>query len=197
MCYYVVQGNSLKVELDSLHGQATVLAALVSISPKLPLGYPAREAVLQHAYSIHKNWFKAFEHTESQVDDNVQMQDATARDSVWLPPPPGWMKLNFDAAFKKCNSYAYIAVIGRDSNGMPTGGYVKKLQAASAAEGEVLALEMSIQFVKQRDWRAIIVEGDAKEVIACCKDRSNANVVWERRATHCNVFTSLNYFDLL
>ncbi|KAF9625554.1 hypothetical protein IFM89_024327 [Coptis chinensis] len=35
-------GNSLKVELDSLHGQATVLAALVSISPKLPLGYPAR-----------------------------------------------------------------------------------------------------------------------------------------------------------
>ncbi|KAK2986819.1 hypothetical protein RJ640_011044 [Escallonia rubra] len=35
-------GNNLKVELDSLHGQATVLAALVSISPKLPLGYPAR-----------------------------------------------------------------------------------------------------------------------------------------------------------
>uniref|UniRef100_A0A6N2MRG6 Uncharacterized protein n=1 Tax=Salix viminalis TaxID=40686 RepID=A0A6N2MRG6_SALVM len=28
--------------LDSLNGQTTVLAALVSISPKLPLGYPAR-----------------------------------------------------------------------------------------------------------------------------------------------------------
>ncbi|KAJ8751677.1 hypothetical protein K2173_025839 [Erythroxylum novogranatense] len=36
------KGTNLKVELDSLHGQATVLAALVSISPKLPLGYPAR-----------------------------------------------------------------------------------------------------------------------------------------------------------
>ncbi|GAV75653.1 LOW QUALITY PROTEIN: hypothetical protein CFOL_v3_19131, partial [Cephalotus follicularis] len=36
------KGSNLKVELDSLHGQATVLAALVSISPKLPLGYPAR-----------------------------------------------------------------------------------------------------------------------------------------------------------
>ncbi|CBI33667.3 unnamed protein product, partial [Vitis vinifera] len=33
---------NLRVELDSLHGQAAVLAALVSISPKLPLGYPAR-----------------------------------------------------------------------------------------------------------------------------------------------------------
>ncbi|KAJ4707111.1 HEAT repeat-containing protein 5B-like [Melia azedarach] len=36
------KGNNLQVELDSLHGQATVLAALVFISPKLPLGYPAR-----------------------------------------------------------------------------------------------------------------------------------------------------------
>ncbi|XP_052195097.1 protein SWEETIE isoform X2 [Diospyros lotus] len=36
------KGSNLKFELDSLHGQATTLAALVSISPKLPLGYPAR-----------------------------------------------------------------------------------------------------------------------------------------------------------
>ncbi|KAL6961018.1 hypothetical protein U1Q18_038781 [Sarracenia purpurea var. burkii] len=36
------KGSNLKVELDTLHGQATVLAALVSISPKFPLGYPAR-----------------------------------------------------------------------------------------------------------------------------------------------------------
>ncbi|CAI9297797.1 unnamed protein product [Lactuca saligna] len=34
--------NNLKVELDSLSGQATILAALASVSPKLPLGYPAR-----------------------------------------------------------------------------------------------------------------------------------------------------------
>jgi hypothetical protein len=37
-----LQGSNLQFELDSLHGQATVLAALVSISPKLPLGYPTR-----------------------------------------------------------------------------------------------------------------------------------------------------------
>ncbi|XP_031395568.1 protein SWEETIE isoform X2 [Punica granatum] len=36
------KGSNLKVDLDSLHGQATVLAALVFISPKLPLGYPSR-----------------------------------------------------------------------------------------------------------------------------------------------------------
>ncbi|XP_030484965.2 protein SWEETIE isoform X1 [Cannabis sativa] len=36
------KGNNLQLNLNSLHGQATVLAAFVSISPKLPLGYPAR-----------------------------------------------------------------------------------------------------------------------------------------------------------
>ncbi|XP_059452821.1 protein SWEETIE isoform X2 [Corylus avellana] len=36
------KGSNLQFELDSLHGQATLLAALVSISQKLPLGYPAR-----------------------------------------------------------------------------------------------------------------------------------------------------------
>ncbi|XP_047080825.1 protein SWEETIE isoform X2 [Lolium rigidum] len=36
------KGKNLNHELDSLHGQATVLASLVAISPKLLLGYPAR-----------------------------------------------------------------------------------------------------------------------------------------------------------
>ncbi|CAI9766931.1 unnamed protein product [Fraxinus pennsylvanica] len=36
------KGSNLKRELDTLHGQAAVLAALVSISRKLPLGYPTR-----------------------------------------------------------------------------------------------------------------------------------------------------------
>ncbi|PKA52839.1 hypothetical protein AXF42_Ash001820 [Apostasia shenzhenica] len=36
------RGSQLNNELFSLNGQATVLAALISISPKLPLGYPTR-----------------------------------------------------------------------------------------------------------------------------------------------------------
>uniref|UniRef100_A0A0E0LC01 HEAT repeat-containing protein 5B n=1 Tax=Oryza punctata TaxID=4537 RepID=A0A0E0LC01_ORYPU len=36
------KGKNMNLELDSLHGQASVLAALVAISPKLLLGYPAR-----------------------------------------------------------------------------------------------------------------------------------------------------------
>ncbi|KAH0449198.1 hypothetical protein IEQ34_022998 [Dendrobium chrysotoxum] len=43
------KGNQLNNELFSLHGQATFIAALISISPKLPLGYPSRmpKAILE------------------------------------------------------------------------------------------------------------------------------------------------------
>ncbi|KAL8476600.1 hypothetical protein ACS0TY_029047 [Phlomoides rotata] len=43
------KGSNLKRELDTLHGQVAVLASLVSISRKLPLGYPTRlpESVLK------------------------------------------------------------------------------------------------------------------------------------------------------
>ncbi|KAL4197361.1 hypothetical protein AMTRI_Chr04g187950 [Amborella trichopoda] len=38
----IEKGDQLKIELDSLHGQASVLAALISILRKLSLGCPAR-----------------------------------------------------------------------------------------------------------------------------------------------------------
>jgi len=54
------KGKNLNVELDSLHGQATVLAALVAISPKLLLGYPARlpKSVLELSKK-NAEWFQS------------------------------------------------------------------------------------------------------------------------------------------
>ncbi|BBH06892.1 HEAT repeat-containing protein [Prunus dulcis] len=49
-------GSTLQLELDSLHGQATVLAALVSISPKLPLGFPASRNPLAATIEKEAGW---------------------------------------------------------------------------------------------------------------------------------------------
>ncbi|XP_042445912.1 protein SWEETIE isoform X2 [Zingiber officinale] len=52
------KGTNLDLELNSLHGQATLLAALVSISPKLLLGYPAR---LPHSvFQVSKKMLSSF-----------------------------------------------------------------------------------------------------------------------------------------
>jgi hypothetical protein len=41
-CRELLQGERLRVELDSLHGQAAMLAALLAVCPRLPLGVPFR-----------------------------------------------------------------------------------------------------------------------------------------------------------
>ncbi|XP_061348491.1 protein SWEETIE-like isoform X3 [Gastrolobium bilobum] len=64
------KGSNLQFELDSLHGQATVLAALVSISPKLPLGYPARLPRL--VFGVSKKMLT--EHSRNPVAATVEKE---------------------------------------------------------------------------------------------------------------------------
>ncbi|KAK7295809.1 hypothetical protein RJT34_18721 [Clitoria ternatea] len=64
------KGSNLQFELDSLHGQATVLAALVSISPKLPLGYPSRLPRL--VFGVSKKMLT--EHSRNPVAATVEKE---------------------------------------------------------------------------------------------------------------------------
>ncbi|CAJ1844997.1 unnamed protein product [Sphenostylis stenocarpa] len=64
------KGSNLQFELDSFHGQATVLAALVSISPKLPLGYPARLPRL--VFGVSKKMLT--EHSRNPVAATVEKE---------------------------------------------------------------------------------------------------------------------------
>ncbi|KAK6913493.1 hypothetical protein RJ641_023094 [Dillenia turbinata] len=78
------KGINLKIELDSLHGQATLLAALVSISPHLPLGYPA--SVHKEIYSDNKSKrLQLFR--SSELDDSERSKDILFQIiSVWVFP---------------------------------------------------------------------------------------------------------------
>ncbi|KAL6520096.1 hypothetical protein OROHE_017239 [Orobanche hederae] len=64
------KGSNLKKELESLHGQAAVLASLVSISRKLPLGYPTR--LSQSVLKVCKNLL--MESSRNPVADAVEKE---------------------------------------------------------------------------------------------------------------------------
>ena len=40
----------------------------------------------------------------------------SSKDSTWSPPPPSWIKLNFDAAIREGKTS--VAVMGRDQEGI-------------------------------------------------------------------------------
>lgn len=47
----------------------------------------------------------------------------------WLPPPPGWTKLNFDGAFNNYSQQARIGGVIRDSYGNMLSAYSGEIRA--------------------------------------------------------------------
>ncbi|KAF9612483.1 hypothetical protein IFM89_000231 [Coptis chinensis] len=66
------------------------------------------------------------------IDEHLENDShSTPLESSWINPPPGWVKLNFDASFHQGCYYTNIAVIGRDSRGEFLGGTVSRVKANS------------------------------------------------------------------
>ncbi|KAJ6840795.1 HEAT repeat-containing protein 5B [Iris pallida] len=70
----IEKGGNMGLQLDSLHGQATVLAALVFISPKLLLGYPAR--LPKSVFEVSKKMLTEFSRSPAAA--------AVEKDAGWL-----------------------------------------------------------------------------------------------------------------
>ncbi|KAF9589505.1 hypothetical protein IFM89_025214 [Coptis chinensis] len=73
---------------------------------------PSQQSVLHQAYSTYQDWNLAF---PEEDDIPYIMEDdtnPTTSDLSWIKPPPGWVKLNFDASFNRESSHACLAVVG-------------------------------------------------------------------------------------
>ncbi|KAF9597040.1 hypothetical protein IFM89_015195 [Coptis chinensis] len=101
------------------------------------------------------------------------------KDVAWVNSPPGWVKINFDAAFVNTGTYATLDVVGRDREGRILGACSKKMKPTTSTEAKLLAAELAVEFALLQQWKDIIFEGDAMEVVEACKHRAN-NILLER-----------------
>ncbi|XP_026451623.1 uncharacterized protein LOC113351934 [Papaver somniferum] len=83
----------------------------------------------------------------------------------WKKPPKNWWKLNFDAAFDKDTNTCGIGLILRDCAGRFVEAMVKVTKARDVEQGEGLALLEAVEWVRSRNWKNVIIEGDCKTVI--------------------------------
>ncbi|KAF9624500.1 hypothetical protein IFM89_011543 [Coptis chinensis] len=88
----------------------------------------------------------------------------------WIRPPPSWCKINFEASFHSDCAHANIVVVGRNSEGEFLGGKVGRFRANTPGEAEALAVELAVDFALQKQWKEVILEGDAKMVIQACRN---------------------------
>ncbi|KAL9450806.1 hypothetical protein AB3S75_012526 [Citrus x aurantiifolia] len=94
------------------------------------------------------------------------------KQTVWTPPPQGWLKLNVDAATDSKKSCAGLGAIIRDSTGNCMAAGIKAVKFSgvlSIVEAE--AAEWGVQIAQQRGMQSIILETDSKEVADLINDR--------------------------
>ena len=105
------------------------------------------------------------------------VQHCNAHPSMWLPPPAGRYKLNFDASmFSDPPFTGYGAVIRNENADVMASFSVHGSKAVDSSEAELLACRRAIQFAIEMGITDVVIEGDNAMIMGSIakKDLSGA-----------------------
>ncbi|MBA0749293.1 hypothetical protein Gogos_003240, partial [Gossypium gossypioides] len=88
------------------------------------------------------------------------------RNTLWRPPMPGFIKLNFDTSFVSITNLSISAVLARDFEGLIMGACTyPMMDIADAFMAEARACERAIYFALDMGFRKVVLKGDLLTVI--------------------------------
>ena len=108
---------------------------------------------------------------EWQVLNRAPTQSQAVGSDVWLPPRPGYLKLNIDASVFPGSDRIGIGAAIRDEKGSILGAMAKSLEGSfSPFLAECLALREGLSFAKEIECVNLEVETDAINVVSAIED---------------------------
>ncbi|XXG53186.1 hypothetical protein AAC387_Pa03g1324 [Persea americana] len=104
-----------------------------------------------------------------------------------MPPPPGWIKLNFDGAFRRSTGKASIGGLARGPYGNLLLAYTCDVGAAHPLEAELLALQRGLLHLSHLHASPLLIEGDC--LVLLTNIRNSGHLTWDmlplwRRTMH-------------
>jgi ribonuclease HI len=88
------------------------------------------------------------------------------RQTHWIPPPDGVIKVNWDAALNVAKGWIGQGIIARNSKGLCLGARSITQQVRTDAKtAETMAALQAMQFCKEAGFWKVIFEGDATQVV--------------------------------
>lgn len=95
----------------------------------------------------------------------LSIQTLDISDHVWTPPPPGHIKINFDAAWIRDTKSTGICAIARDCHGVMIDGSPLLCSSGSPLEAEAKAAVSAATLADHFPHDPIILESDSKSLI--------------------------------
>lgn len=90
---------------------------------------------------------------------------ATPLPDVWVPPDPGVIKINVDAAFPDSSTYFRVSMVARNSQGVCLWWACKEFPGRpTPSEGEAMAVLFGLQVAVQQQWERLTLETDCLPV---------------------------------
>ncbi|XP_050220937.1 uncharacterized protein LOC126671230 [Mercurialis annua] len=121
----------------------------------------SEEQVVRDAVAAYQEYAGINQTFSSSYSD----QHVLSPQSSWLPPPRGFIKLNYDASTARLHQCGFIATVARDSDGIVIGrfhAYFRHIWDPGILE--LLALRESLNWAVLCSWSHVIMEGDALQV---------------------------------
>ena len=99
-------------------------------------------------------------------------QPSPILNTMWEPPPSGWVKVNMDAAIGA--SFAAISFVACESNGTILSWKSKSISPCSPLIAEAVAVEFAIELAAGAPWNAVTFSGDSKIILDALNSLNNS-----------------------
>uniref|UniRef100_A0A7N2LLQ2 RNase H type-1 domain-containing protein n=1 Tax=Quercus lobata TaxID=97700 RepID=A0A7N2LLQ2_QUELO len=107
-------------------------------------------------------------------------QEAAPHPTHWLPPPPGFYKINYDGATFQDLASAGLGVVARDSDGRVIAALSERIFLPPTVEAlEALACRKAVAFTIDLDIRDVVFEGDSETIFKqLSSDQPSMAALW-------------------
>ncbi|KAL4379926.1 hypothetical protein GQ457_02G020200 [Hibiscus cannabinus] len=150
------------------------------------------EASIDSPIDVWNRALNAFEEYVSSQNNDLSSHVSSSTSALttlppsnWTPPPPGFLKINCDAAFEVHSGRAVAACVVRDEYGRIIKGETLSFLSRSASIAEAIAVRKGVLLAINEGWIKVIFESDNKGVIT----RLNSGMfnAWESKAVEMDI----------
>ncbi|GLJ21588.1 hypothetical protein SUGI_0400770 [Cryptomeria japonica] len=92
-------------------------------------------------------------------------KNISRKDVVWKPPPPGWVKMNFDGASKGNPGRAGFGAVIRNEYGKLLWSIASLYGIASNNEAKLKGLEKGLAMCVEKIMEKVVIEGDSQVIL--------------------------------